>query len=1593
MADNNGGEIIIGIQLDTESAEKQVKDLSKRLSKISMSKNPQWEKGFVADEIKDYRKIEETYAKLFRVSQKIQELQSSQATGTEKWKEELTATKTEYWNLLKLLDTYNKTANDVSIFTSEAGTNDPKLKFNYYKKSFLELAQAGMISKDALKDYLYVIEEMAEEDETLIPVIQKLKTVFEDFDIDLRRIFPPEYDAEALRKQREEVNQWFKEHELTLNKARKVVEAYSAVLNQNNGIVDKTSDEYKNFSEELKKYAGTTEQGKRYIEDMTTAFVSNSRSLKNLVSLGFLSKSGLELLQEAMRELNFETKQENQSNKTLNVSQQQLNYTRDQSKEIIEAYNAVIKENNGIINTNSEAYKKFESLLEDYVGWTTKAANENIDLGKTFIQNASSLNRLYTSGYLTKVAASLLQEALRNLTFEEKQQAKQTAEAEKFIRSLGHAFKSNKTGPKSYNKQVKSLTANIKTLNSNLRNVYFNARNIAKGLLTFFGLNKFFQSLTDVTDAFKSYEQSEQKLQALMKSRMAATNDDVKSIEDLIDAQTDLGIISRNAQLAGAQQLATYTTTRESLERLIPVMNNAAAQAYGVNASQADLVSSAKLFGKAINGQTEALKRAGYAISAYDENLLETGNEQQRVEALVRIITNRVGNMNEVLAQTDSGKQKQLANTMEEVQVEFGRAISTIKTVLIPALAVLVRILSNVAAVLNRFANTVRAVFGKSKSNIAGAADDMKDYADATTEAASATEDLLGPYDKLNVIKKSDADEDTTDYTGLNSALADMTKTIDDVDAKWMAFLEKFKKDDWFGIGFSISSTISDSLNNIDWNSIKEGGKKFGYNLGQFLNGLLTEDMFKSIGSTVGELVNTVIATHSAFYKTANWSAWGSNLAAGINEFFRTVDFKEFTEGVNAFLNGMIDFIASFLTHLDYGEILKSLGTVLANLDYGAVATIFAAIFATKIVKNGIALAFNAAKEHIIQGLATLLVSVKGSQRVWTGATEAGTAVGATTAGAISTGVSAGIVGVGAAIIAGLGIAIGYVKKETAFWAEYEEWLKNACLPTAGWQEKIDTMKGMIDDLVADSQDRMSKFMQADDEYEGLGVMADRYFELAQQTNRTADEQAEMVSLYKALAKNDALVGILTAQNLTLEEQKERIDDVIASLRLKAQQEATYDLMVEAYKKQAEAAKVAEDATLQYNQALEEWSDAKAKYEKGLEEFQKSEIGRRLKMLGLDESEIKSAYKRTDAGKALYEAYSHASGAVNETKRNSNQANDAVEQLDDEIQQYANTYSQATQQMSQDAKTATQDTVNATQDTLNNGIPGVKTASDNFFGTVGNSANTELNEDKGKISISNFIEGLKTKISSSREELQDKTKKLIEIITSTTKNNLSSNTGKTSVSNFIDGLKDKIVSSRKELQDRTNQLIDRITSTTKNNLSSDTGKTYGGYFIDGLKNGLSMPNKLKEIADVTINLAKAITNPFTKFFGINSPSKLFRDYGEYVDEGFVIGVDRKSAQVGNAMQNLSQIAADNFDLPNLVYGNVLPANGNFVSTVTTGISKTTSNILTGLDKRLQQMLDSEDKDIIIQIDGKEIFKVVKNKNDEYINRTGNSAFR
>lgn len=65
--------------------------------------------------------------------------------------------------------------------------------------------------------------------------------------------------------------------------------------------------------------------------------------------------------------------------------------------------------------------------------------------------------------------------------------------------------------------------------------------------------------------------------------------------------------------------------------------------------------------------------------------------------------------------------------------------------------------------------------------------------------------------------------------------------------------------------------------------------------------------------------------------------------------------------------------------------------------------------------------------------------------------------------------------------------------------------------------------------------------------------------------------------------------------------------------------------------------------------------------------------------------------------------------------------------------------------------------------------------------------------------------------------------------------------------------------------------------------------------INGIKNGAGM------FKDAMKNMAKSGIDAFKSLFGIASPSKLFKQFGEFTTEGFVIGVKEGSSDVNNAL--------------------------------------------------------------------------------------------
>ena len=212
--------------------------------------------------------------------------------------------------------------------------------------------------------------------------------------------------------------------------------------------------------------------------------------------------------------------------------------------------------------------------------------------------------------------------------------------------------------------------------------------------------------------AYDAQAESEVKLAQVMRNTMGATNDQIQSILDLTSAQQALGVVGDEVQLAGAQELATYLSLTDSLQTLIPVMNDMAAQQYGYNATAEQTTTIATMLGKVMNGQVNALSRYGYTFDEAQEKILKYGNEAQRAAVLAEVVEQSVGGMNAALAATPTGRMKQLSNVMGDIKEQFGQAVRTIGTVFLPVLNTVAKVLAAIASLANKVAQAIANVFG-----------------------------------------------------------------------------------------------------------------------------------------------------------------------------------------------------------------------------------------------------------------------------------------------------------------------------------------------------------------------------------------------------------------------------------------------------------------------------------------------------------------------------------------------------------------------------------------------------------------------------------------------------------------------------------------------------------------------------------------------------------------------------------------------------------------------------------------------------------------------------------------------------------------
>lgn len=140
--------------------------------------------------------------------------------------------------------------------------------------------------------------------------------------------------------------------------------------------------------------------------------------------------------------------------------------------------------------------------------------------------------------------------------------------------------------------------------------------------------------------------------------------------------------------------------------------------------------------------------------------------------------------------------------------------------------------------------------------------------------------------------------------------------------------------DTLYELGEKIGRTLSEAMDSIDWDGIYQGARNFGKGLAEFLNGLISPELFASTGRTIAGALNTALYALNSFGHEFDWKDFGLSIAEGINAFFQTFDFKNAADTINVWFKGVFTTVATMFKNTDFELIGQKIGEFLCELDF-----------------------------------------------------------------------------------------------------------------------------------------------------------------------------------------------------------------------------------------------------------------------------------------------------------------------------------------------------------------------------------------------------------------------------------------------------------------------------------------------------------------------------------------------------------------------------------------------------------------------------------------------------------------------------------
>lgn len=462
--------------------------------------------------------------------------------------------------------------------------------------------------------------------------------------------------------------------------------------------------------------------------------------------------------------------------------------------------------------------------------------------------------------------------------------------------------------------------------------------------------NSFKQLSEDIANARGELQQISD-LQAQMRQDGTNKVDPISGLrEGLVGVQSDLD--SARDRMQGFGQASGEASSSFDATQIISMLKQVAAQTTRVIKKMLQLVGGAikkgfQALAGAIGKVKDAITGTGKASDKFNKfmnkgfmRILKYGFGIRSLyvgfRRLRKAVIDSFGELQKSGAfyETTRANIEALKKSLTLLKYQFGAAFEPIFNAVAPALRVFI---DHVLKAMNAFSAFTAKLMGKdSYSRAVISTQAVEDNVSGAAKAAKDLKKQLQGFDELNNLTSSTPNSGNGSGSGDDDSLSVtyVSESVDNVLGDFgKSLADSIRAGNWEEVGSAIGTKLTEQLNSIKWDTLKNKATTFGTNLANFINGLVSPDLFNTVGKTIGNAIVVALSGAFAFGSTLDWANLGTSIAAGINGFVSTNPLSLVVANFNVWANGILTALITAIDTIEWDTIAQHIADAIANID------------------------------------------------------------------------------------------------------------------------------------------------------------------------------------------------------------------------------------------------------------------------------------------------------------------------------------------------------------------------------------------------------------------------------------------------------------------------------------------------------------------------------------------------------------------------------------------------------------------------------------------------------------------------------------